>query len=101
MNDEILAYYRLLALTYRRFLQADAALQSARENMRTIFPANRMPYGGAIGSERSRIRRLIDERTDALIRLETSYAKFNAAKQRASRRRVGSVEVFQLTLMSE
>lgn len=98
MKDEVLSYYRLLSRAYQRYLGAEARLMAAREEMRSIFPPGQMPYDGAIGARRSRIRRLYDERTEALLRLQSSAEKFKRAKMRAStgRRRVTEIRLLSV-----
>jgi len=98
MHKDLSAYYRLLMMTHRRFLIADEAWRAAQADMHAIFPAHQMPFSGTIGAPGSRMRRLHDARTDALLRLETAHEKFTRAKARSAHRRAPKFEVFLLTV---
>ena len=87
MHEELAAYHRLLTAAYRRYIDADLRLRMARQEMRGFFPATRMPHRGTIGAPGSPLRRLHDERDRALLRLQSSFDKYHAAKERVARRR--------------
>lgn len=101
MYEETTAHYRLLATAYRRYLDTDLRLAIALEEMQAIFPDSRKPYRGAIGSPRSRIRRLRDERDRALLRLQSSYAIYSAAKSRVEERQSRRVRTLFLGFLAE
>ena len=86
MQAELAAHHRLLAAAYRRYVYADLRLEEALNEMRSFFPPDRMPYRGTLGAPRSRIRRLREERDQALLRLQSAYAKLTTAKARVHQR---------------
>ena len=98
MQEELAAHHRLLAVAYRRYLDADLTLALATNDMRTFFPTNRQPYRGTIGAPGSRIRRLHDKRDLALLRLQSSYELFAAARARVARRHASRTETLFLSL---
>lgn len=98
MNDEILSYYRLLSQSYARYLRADALLAMARDDMRSVFPPDRLPYRGTIGDRGSRVRRLHEDREAALLRLQSALDKYRRAKQRAAARHAPMTEVRLLSV---
>lgn len=98
MNKDLAAYHRLLGVAYRRYLDADLVLALAMDDMRSCFPANRVPYRDTIGAPGSRIRRLHEDRDRALFRLQSSYKKFRAAKARIEQRHSRRRETLFVTL---
>lgn len=97
MNRELTAYQRLLLIAYERYLETDLRLAQAMNDMRGFFPVNRMPYRDTIGAPGSRVRRLHDDRDRALLRLQSAYEKFKAAKTRAERRTRHQAETYLIT----
>lgn len=86
MQRELAAHYRLLASAYHRYVDADLQLQAALNEMQSYFPAGTAPYWGTLGARRSPIRRLHEERDEALLRLQSAYVKFKTARTRAHQR---------------
>ena len=86
MQVDLAAHHRLLAVAYRRYVYADLRLEAALNEMRSFFPPESMPYRGTLGTPRSRIRRLREERDRALLRLQSAHAKLTKAKARARQR---------------
>ena len=84
--DMLETHHRFVAVAYRRYLDADQMLVLALNDLREVFPANRMPYRGTIGAPGSRIRRLYEDRDRALCRLQASFEEFKAAKARMAAR---------------
>ena len=98
MHGELAAYHRLLAVAYRQYLDADLKLARALNKIQTCFPANRRPYRGTIGAPGSPFRQLHEERKRALLRLQSSYEVFRAAKARSDQRRSRRRQTLFLTL---
>ena len=101
MHQSVAAHYRLLVVAYRRYLDADRRLALALGEMEAFFPARQIPRRGTIGAPGSRIRRLCDARDQALLRLQSCYAKFRAAKGRGVQREVEHGETLLLSLWVE
>ena len=66
MHRDLEAYHRVLAAAYRRYLEADRALVSKMREMRAVFPPGSVPRRGTLGAPGSPIRRLREERDQAL-----------------------------------
>lgn len=98
MQEELAAYHRLLLIAYRRYVDADLELALAVSDMRNFFPADRMPHRGTIGAPDSPIRQLHEKRDRALLRLQSSYEKFRAARARVGRRQASRTETLFLAL---
>lgn len=86
MNVNLAAQRRVLLLTYRRFLEADRDWTAAIRDARQWFPASPVSASPlAIGSPRSRIRRLYEQREKALHQLGVARIKLQEAKARLRR----------------
>ncbi|KNG93167.1 hypothetical protein [Pseudaestuariivita atlantica] len=94
MHTDLEVYYQLLLRSYRRYLEAERRVSSAREGLREVFPVREIPYHGTIGAPGSRFRRLYDERASALFRLQSAHEKFRAAQRRVERRNASTCDVF-------
>ena len=101
MHRELVAHHRLLAIAYRRYLDADLRLVEALNEMQSFFPVNRMPCRGTVGAPRSPIRRLHEERDRALLRLQSAYVKFKTAKARVHQREASGQTTLLLTFRGE
>ncbi len=101
MHRELAAYQRLLAIAYRRYLDADRALASRLNYMRAVFPPDSMPYCGTIGAPGSPVRRLHEDRDRALLMLHAAREKFNAARARTHLRHARSTKMLFLTIRND
>ena len=66
MHADLETRRRVLLLTYRRYLEADRAWNTALREMRTWFPTTRRPVSAIIGNPGSPIRRLYEQRARAM-----------------------------------
>lgn len=78
---------RLLAMTYRRYIEADLGWVRARRAARAWFPEESQPYRWTMGSPQSRLRQIYERRQRALVQLATARQKFLRAKERMEKRR--------------
>lgn len=86
MQAELATRRRMLAVTYRRYLEADRDLTLALRETRRWFPASSPPYRWTIGDPGSRVRRLYDRRERAVAQLVAARAKLETAKRRLAAR---------------
>jgi hypothetical protein len=82
VHRELVGHRRLLAKTYRRYVDADLRLMATLNEMKSFFPVDRLPYRGTVGAPKSPIRRLREDRDQALLRFQSAYVKFKTAKAR-------------------
>lgn len=101
MHRALTAHYRLLAVAYRRYVDADFRLMKARNELRSFFPVDRAPYRRTIGAPGSAIRRLHKERDQALLRFQSAYAKFKTAKARVHQRETSRRITLLLSVQGE
>ncbi|QFT92378.1 hypothetical protein FIU86_05955 [Roseovarius sp. THAF9] len=78
---------RLLAVTYRRYIEADLGWVRARCAARAWFPEESLPYRWTMGSPQSRLRQIYERRQRALVQLAAARQKFLRAKERMEKRR--------------
>ncbi|WP_372611594.1 hypothetical protein [Aquicoccus sp.] len=97
MHRELAAYQRLLIVAYRRYLEADHALASKLDDMRAVFPPERIPYRGTIGAPGSPVRRLYEDRDRALLSLHSAREKLDAARARICQRQARPTKILFLT----
>lgn len=77
---------RLLAMTYRRYIEADLGWVRARRAARAWFPEESQPYRWTMGSPQSRLRLFYERRQRALVQLAAAKQKFLRAKERMEKR---------------
>lgn len=86
MRPELATRRRALRLTFQRYVEADREWRRALLDMKRWFPVSIVQHGAAIGNPGSRVRKLHDARTRALIQFEAARRKFEMAKQRLAGR---------------
>ena len=86
MTNDVDRSRHLLVLTYRRFLDAELGWIRARRAARAWFPQSSQPYRWTIGSPKSQLRRVYENRQRALLQMEAARRKFQQAKAQLERR---------------
>jgi len=86
MDRDIDQNRRLLAMTYRRYIEADLGWVRARRAARAWFPEESQPYRWTMGSPQSRLRQIYEQRERALVQLAAARQKFLRAKARMEKR---------------
>lgn len=85
MRTELERSRRLLAVTYRRYVEAELCWVRARTAARQWFPEASRPYRWTIGSPRSPMRQVYENRQRALLQLAAARRKFRDARARVER----------------
>lgn len=87
MHRDLEQSRRLLAMTYRRYIEAELGWIRARRAARAWFPEGSRPYRWTMGSPRSRLRQIHERRQRAILQLGVARQKFRRAKARMEARR--------------
>lgn len=86
MRPELTTRRRALRIALERYIEADRAWRDALLAMNDWFPQNAALHAGMIGNPGSRMRRLFDARSRALLHFEVTQVKLAAAKRRLAER---------------
>lgn len=89
MRQDLEIRRRVLAVAYRRYIEADLSWTRARQAARLWFPEPNRPYRWTIGDPRSPLRQLYERRQKALIRLVAARRKLAEARSPMDRKSVG------------
>ncbi|MFX0541533.1 hypothetical protein ACEWPM_007345 [Roseovarius sp. S4756] len=87
MHTNLATRRRVLLIMYQRYMVADRTWNLAQREMKTWFPAKNQTKSWTIGSPRSQMRRLFEERRRALLQLDAARVKLRTGKQRLSKQR--------------
>ncbi|WP_223228822.1 hypothetical protein, partial [Lutimaribacter pacificus] len=98
MHQDIGAHFRLLAVAYFRYLEAERSLRTALDEAHGYFPIGTAPHPGTLGAPGSYVRRQRESRDQALLRLQSCHAKYRAAKARLARRQAMRREIRLLSV---
>jgi len=82
MLAELAGRRRLLAVTYRRYLDAERAWTMLIRETRSWFPEESRPSRASIGNPGSRVRRAYERRERAMLQLYAARVKLEEAKRR-------------------
>jgi len=86
MLVELQTRRRVVALAYRRYVEADHAWSSSTQSAMSWFPNARQGHVAIIGNPGSKVRRLYRQRERAMLQLETARLKLKIAKSRILKR---------------
>ncbi|KEO50795.1 hypothetical protein [Thioclava pacifica] len=86
MRPELTTRRRALRLAFERYIEADRAWRMAIRGLNDWFPKGAPLHSGMIGNPGSRVRRLFDARSRALLHFEIAQVKMTTAKQRLAER---------------
>ncbi|MDW4498473.1 hypothetical protein R5H30_10815 [Sulfitobacter sp. D35] len=86
MHTDLEKRRRVLVTTYRRYLDADRAWSVAQSEVKAWFPEMTMAHRVTIGDPGSKVRRLYDARSRAMLQFQTARTKLEAARLRLARR---------------